>query len=363
MSSTVAGQAPLRAARLYGPGDLRIEEIPAPDAPGPRQAIVSPLWSGICGTDIKEYTGHGTSDYSVRHPLTGYEGMPLILGHEFSARVDAVGAEIDNVVVGDEVAVYPLLHCGRCEACLRGEYQNCRIKAWNGLSSPWGGFGQQVLVEHYQLTPLNGIPATTGALIEPAAVALNAVQKAAVTAGDTVFIAGAGAIGVLSLLAARAVGAAAVHVFELNPKRAALVSRFGGTIVPEDAASDIPGYLRELTGGLGVDVAIDAAGKPAANAIALESVKAGGTLAVPAVHLEPTMFDIRRITRADLTMTGSVGYTRRAWDATVAMVRTGVYPIDGVATSKIPLDEIVTRGFDVLAQPSDELKVLVQVNE
>ncbi|MFC4242171.1 zinc-binding dehydrogenase [Gryllotalpicola reticulitermitis] len=342
---------------------MRIEEVPAPSAPGPLQAIVSPLWSGICGTDIKEYTGHGTSDYAARHPLTGYEGRPLILGHEFSARVEEIGAEIENVKVGDEVAVYPLLHCGKCEACLRGEYQNCRIKAWNGLSSPWGGFGEKVLVEHYQLTPLNGIPASTGALIEPAAVALNAAQKAGVSAGDTVFIAGAGAIGVLSLLAARALGAAQVHVFELNPKRAALVGKFGGTVIPADAASDIPGYLRNITGGLGVDVAIDAAGKPAANATALESVKPGGTLAVPAVHLEAVTFDIRRITRADLTMVGSVGYTRHAWDATVAMVRSGAYPIDGVATAKIPLTEIVARGFEVLSQPSDELKVLVQVNE
>lgn len=353
----------MRAARLYGPADIRIEEVPAPAAPGPLQAIVSPLWSGICGTDIKEYTGHGGSAESEPHPLTGYAGLPIILGHEFSARVDAVGSEIDNVRVGDEVAIYPLLHCGKCEACLRGEYQICRVKAWNGLSSPWGGFGGQVLVEHYQLTPLAGISTIAGAVIEPAAVALNAVERARVAPGDIVFIAGAGAIGSLALLAAKVAGAAVVHVFEPNPNRAALVEKLGGVVVPESAHGDVPTYLRSITGGLGVDVAIDAAGKAPANEMAIASAKPGGTVGVPSVHPGPISLDVRRLTRNDLTIVGTVGYTRTAWDKTVSLVRAGAFPIEDIVTAKIPLDDITTKGFDVLSQPSDELKILVQVND
>lgn len=353
----------MRAARLYGPADIRVEEVPAPDQPGPLQAVVSPLWSGICGTDIKEYTGHGGSAESTAHPLTGYSGLPLILGHEFSARVDAVGEGITDVKVGDEVAVYPLLHCGECPACLRGDYQICRIKAWNGLSSPWGGFGQKVLVEHYQLSPLNGISAVAGAVIEPAAVALNAVQRAGVGPGDSVYIAGAGAIGVLAMLAAKASGAAAVHVFELNPARAALVEQLGGTVVPASAADDIPGYLAAQTDGLGVDVAIDAAGKPAANEAVVASVRPGGTIGIPSVHAGPITFDVRRLTRNDLTVVGSVGYTRRAWDKTLELTRAGLLPLESIVTAKIALDDITSKGFDVLSTPSDELKILVQVNE
>lgn len=353
----------MRAARLYGPADIRIDDIPAPESPGPLQAIVAPLWSGICGTDIKEYTGHGGSAEITAHPLTGYAGLPLILGHEFSARVEAVGSRIENVGLGDEVAVYPLLHCGTCEACLRGEYQICRIKAWNGLSSPWGGFGERVLVEHYQITSLDGISTTTGAVIEPAAVAVNIVERARVAPGDTVFIAGAGPIGSLVLLAARAAGAAVVHVFEPNRSRAALLDKLGGDVIPKRAESDIPGYLMSATGGLGVDVAIDAAGKPAANEMVMASVKPGGTVGVPSVHPGPTSVDIRRLTRNDLTIVGTVGYTRRAWDRTVSLVRQGRLPVEQIVTRTIPLQDIKDKGFDVLSQPSDELKILVQVNE
>ncbi len=352
----------MTAARLYGENDIRIEEIPAPPEPGPLQAVVAPLWAGICGTDVKEFTGHGGSISRQPHPLTG-AGLPLILGHEFSARVEAVGSGIDTVKVGDEVAVYPLIHCGKCQACLQGEYTQCVVKAWTGLSSPWGGFGEHVLVEHYQLTRLDGISPVAGAVIEPAAVALNAAMRAGIGPGDTVFIAGAGAIGVLTMMAAQAAGASSVHVFELNPKRAALVETLGGQAVPESAKDDIPGYLADLTGGLGVHVAMDAAGKPAALEACVASVRPGGTVGIPSVHPGPTTVDVRRMTRNDLTLVGTVGYTRRMWEQAVLMARSGVLDLEKVVTSRIALADIVPDGFEVLAQPSDELKIVVQVNE
>jgi (R,R)-butanediol dehydrogenase/meso-butanediol dehydrogenase/diacetyl reductase len=361
MSSIAVPPVPMRAARLYGEADIRLDDVPAPKEPGPFQAVVAPLWSGICGTDVKEFTGHGGSASHEPHPLTG-AGLPLILGHEFSARVEAVGSDVDGVTVGDEVAIYPLIHCGKCTACLQGEYPLCATKAWTGLSSPWGGFGERVLVEHYQLTRLDGISPIAGAVIEPAAVALNTALRAGIGPGDTVFVAGAGAIGVLTMMAAQAIGAAAVYVFEPSPQRAGLVETLGGSVVPESAAADIPGYLHDATAGSGVDVAVDAAGKPAANAACVASVRPGGTVGVPAVHPGPIPVDIRRLTRNDLTIVGSVGYTRTAWEKTVEMVRADVLPIERIVTSRIPLDDIVARGFDVLARPNDDLKILVQVN-
>ncbi|MQA81603.1 MAG: alcohol dehydrogenase catalytic domain-containing protein [Streptosporangiales bacterium] len=350
----------MRAVRLYGEGDVRIDEVPEPTEPGPDEAIVAPLWSGLCGTDVKEFTGHGGSIARKPHPLTG-AGLPLILGHEFSARVVALGPRVEGVAVGDEVAVMPLIHCGRCLACRQGEHQRCAMKAWTGLSDRWGGFGERVLVRSYQLTPLAGISAVAGAVIEPAAVAVNAAARAGIGPGDTVFVAGAGAIGVLTMMAAKAAGASAVHVFELNPERAAFVGSLGGDVVP--TKDDIPGYLRDRTDGLGVHVAMDCAGKPAALEACVASVRPGGTIGVPSVHPGATPFDVRRMTRDDLTLVGTVGYSRTLWEKTVLMVRAGVLPIEKAVTSKIPLDEIVTRGFEVLAKPSDETKILVQVNE
>ncbi|MGO4276315.1 zinc-binding dehydrogenase, partial [Paenibacillus sp. TAF58] len=116
-----------------------------------------------------------------------------------------------------------------------------------------------------------------------------------------------------------------------------------------------------LTGGLGVDVAIDAAGKTAANEAVVASVRPGGTIGIPSVHPGPITFDVRRLTRNDLTVVGSVGYTRRAWDKTLELARAGLLPLESVVTARIELDEIATKGFDVLSVPSDELKILVRV--
>jgi (R,R)-butanediol dehydrogenase/meso-butanediol dehydrogenase/diacetyl reductase len=356
----------MKAVRLYGEADIRIDDVPDAPEPGPGEAVVAPLWSGICGTDVKEFTGHGGSVARQPHPLTG-AGLPLVLGHEFSARVVALGPQVPglafDVAVGDEVAIMPLQHCGECLACLQGEYPHCVVKAWTGLSSPWGGFGEQVLVRSYQLTPLRGISAAAGAVVEPAAVALHAARRANVGPGDTVFVAGAGAIGLLTVLAARALGASAVHVFEINPERATLAASLGAEVVPASAREDVPGYLRERTGGLGVHVAIDCAGKPAAHETCVAAVRPGGTVGVPAVHPGPTTVDVRRMTRDDLTLVGSVGYSRESWERTVLMVRSGVLPVADVVTSRIQLGDIVKQGFEVLAQPSPEVKILVQVNQ
>ncbi len=355
-------RATMKAARIYGEADVRVEEIPSPPAPGPYEAVVAPLWSGLCGTDVKEYIGHGGSFSTVPHPLTG-ASVPLILGHEFSARVVAVGSGIDKVKVGDEVAVMPLIHCGHCLACTLGRYTQCEVKAWTGLSDLWGGMAEYALVQSYQLSPLDGISSVAGAVIEPAAVALNSAVRSNVGPGSTVFIAGAGAIGILTLLACKALGAASVYLFELNPDRAAIAAELGADVLPADQGDSIAEYLRARTGGLGVDVAIDCAGSPAALSAAVESVRPGGTVGIPAVHPGPTIVDVRRMTRNDLTLVGSVGYTQDIWERTVLMVRAGVLSVEKAVTSKIDLDDLVAKGFEVLAKPSNELKILVKVGE
>ncbi len=302
----------MRAARLHGPADVRIDEVDDPPDPGPHQAVVAPLWSGLCGTDVKEFTGHGGSVAVTPHPLTG-ACLPLILGHEFSARVVAVGPGVGGIAAGDEVVIMPLQPCGACAACLAGRHTHCPLKAWTGLSSPWGGFGDLALVEAYQLTPLDGISALAGAVVEPAAVAMNASMRAGIGPGDTVFIAGAGAIGALTVMAARALGATSIYVLDPNSQRAERVAALGAEVVPQDEPARIAQFLRDRTGGLGVDVAMDCAGKPQAVTVCVEAVRPGGTVGVPAVHPGPHLVDVRRLTRDDLTIVGSVGYHREVW--------------------------------------------------
>jgi len=351
----------MRAVRVHGLRDIRIDEVPDPGAPRPFEILVAPLWGGLCGTDIKEYVGPVGSVPDQPHPLTG-ACKPLILGHEFSANVVAVGSAITNVRPGDHVAVMPLHYCGQCPLCLRGDFILCPHKAWLGISDRWGGFGDLALVQSYQVTSLGSLTDEQGALVEPAAVSLNAVLRAGVTSGDAVLIVGCGPIGSLAILASLVAGAAKVYVSEPNPRRAAIALQLGAAANLEGERAQQVQRIRDLTNGMGVDVAIDCAGKAGTVNLCIESLRPGGVLSVPSVHPGPMEIDIRSVTRKPVSVVGSLGYTQEAWDRTVALIASGRYPVDRVVRSRTPRDEIVTGGFEALIDAGrGELKVLVEV--
>jgi (R,R)-butanediol dehydrogenase/meso-butanediol dehydrogenase/diacetyl reductase len=200
-------------------------------------------------------------------------------------------------------------------------------------------------------------------VVEPAAVSLNAVLRAGVTSGDTVLIVGCGPIGALAVLASLTAGAAAVHVSEPNPKRAAQALTLGAaTSLQGDRGAQLD-RIRDLTNGMGVDVAIDCAGKEGTVNLCIEAVRPGGVVGVPSVHPRSMDIDIRTVTRKPVSIVGSLGYTMAAWDRTVALVQAGKYPVERVVTSRVPRDEIIKGGFDALVDAGrGEVKILVEVN-
>lgn len=164
----------MKAARFYGPGDIRIDDVREP-ATRPGTVKVEVEWCGICGTDLHEYLegpifapAEGTP-----HPLTG-ETVPITLGHEFAGVVRELGDGVGDLRVGDRVVVEPYLVCGRCDPCLRGMYNVCQSLGFVGLSGGGGGFSQFVVAERRWIHPLGELGTDVGALIEPLAVAYHA---------------------------------------------------------------------------------------------------------------------------------------------------------------------------------------------
>ena len=295
------------------------------------------------------------------HPLTG-ACKPLILGHEFSANVVAAGSAIANVRPGDRVAVMPLRYCGACPLCLRGDFILCPQKAWLGISDRWGGFGDLAIVLSYQVTKLGSLTDEQGAVVEPAAVSLNAVLRGGVVSGDTVLIVGCGPIGSLAILASRVAGRPG-STCSSRIKRAAIALQLGAAANLEGERTQQVRQITDLTNGMGVDVAIDCAGKAGTVNLCIESVRPGGVVSVPSVHPGPMEIDIRSVTRKPVSVVGSLGYTQEAWDRTIALIAAGRYPVERVVTSRTPRDEIVAGGFEALIDPGrGELKVLIEVN-
>ena len=355
----------MRAARYHGIRDVRIEDVPAPEAArlGADELLVAPLLCGICGTDLHEYLAGPIVTPATPHPLTGAVN-PQILGHEFSARVLETGSAVTAARAGDRVSVMPLIYCGRCYYCRRGLNHLCETMACTGLSDAWGGLGERAVVREYQVAVLpDELTDEQGALVEPAAVAEYGVRRGGVGAGDTVLVAGAGPIGALAVLAAQAAGAGEVYLSEPNRERAAAAGHLGATAVLDPAAAPIAEQLHERTGGVGVDVAIECAGNARALDDCVMATRKAGTVVQTGLHVGPAQVTPMVWSERDLSIIGTWCYRVFDWPRIIAMVRNQRFPVEKVVSGRIALDDVVPGGFEVLVDPeSHALKILVEVS-
>jgi (R,R)-butanediol dehydrogenase/meso-butanediol dehydrogenase/diacetyl reductase len=349
----------MRAAVFHGVRDIRVEDVPEPDAVGPRQLLVRPTWCGICGTDLHEFLAGPIVIPVQPHPLNGSH-LPQVLGHELSATVVDAGAEVRGVRAGDRVSIMPLIVCGRCHYCVRGLNHLCRDMACTGLSSASGGIAELAVVEDYQVAVLpDDVSDVQGALIEPAAVAAYGVDRAQAHAGDVVLVAGAGPIGALAALYAAAAGMNVV-VMEPNPNRAEFARGLGLGPVIDPLGEDVGQAIGELTDGIGVDAAVECAGNANALNTCIAVTRSRGTVVQTGLHTGPAEIVPMDVSLKDLTIVGTWCYPISDWPRMIRLVASGRFPVEQVVTSQIDVDDVVPRGFEPLTDPrGSELKVLV----
>ena len=349
----------MQALRFHAARDLRIDEVAEPREPEAGQVVVRVATCGICGTDLHEYVAGPIVTPVEPHPLTGARN-PQILGHEFAGEVVATGAGVTSVTAGDRVAIMPLAYCGHCAYCRRGLQHLCATMACVGLSHAWGGMAELATVAEYQVVRLpEGVTYRQGALIEPTAVAAYGVERAGVGAGDRVLVTGAGPIGALAALCARAAGASTVYVSEPNAARRARAEALGVATVLDPTSLDVAPYLREECDGLGVDVAIECSGHPAGFNAAISSLRRRGTLAqtglfVGEASVEPMLWALN-----DLTIVGTWCYWVYDFDRIASQIAAGALPVERVVTSNVTLDDAPDAFARLASGAADEIKVLI----
>jgi (R,R)-butanediol dehydrogenase/meso-butanediol dehydrogenase/diacetyl reductase len=348
------------AARFYAARDIRLEDVPVPTIKAPDDVLVQVAYCGICGTDLHEYLMGPIVTPADPHPLTGVS-LPQTMGHEFGGTVVEIGSDVREVKVGDRVSVCPIITCGRCYHCRRGNGQLCLNMACTGLSAETGALANFAVVKEAQVAVLpDTVSDIEGALIEPACVAAYGVDWAGVTGGDIVLITGAGPIGVLSAMYADAIGAATVVIAEPNPNRAALARAMdiGPVVDPTD-----PGFaslIADLTGGIGVDLAVECSGTTPGLTTSIASTKARGQVVQTGLHTAPATVDMMLVANKEIQIKGSWCYNLTDWPRIIRLVAAGKFPVEKAVTATIDLPDVVTKGFDVLVDPTgDQLKVLV----
>ncbi len=296
----------MQALIWEGPEQMRMGAVPDPD-PRPGFVVMRVGAVGICGSELGAFLGQN----ELRVP-------PLIMGHEWAGEVVAVGDPEDAGLIGRMMTANPLLSCGRCRACRRGERQLCPARLIIGINFP-GAFAGLVACPAAALHPVPDPEA--GALVEPLACAVRAVERARVRPGDAVVVFGAGIIGLFSCLMARRAGAARVLVVDPNPERIRQAGAFGAD------AGLAPGSpnLHELLAD-GVDAAIDAVGTPATRRASVTAVRRGGCAVWIGLHDPGAETPGNDMVRNEVTVAGSFCYTDENFRVAAELVMAGVLP-------------------------------------
>ncbi|MBN1639753.1 MAG: NAD(P)-dependent alcohol dehydrogenase [Anaerolineae bacterium] len=343
----------MKAARLYGPGDMRVDEVPVPE-PGPGEALLQVLSVGVCGSGVHYFLDGGIGDDKVTDPF--------VIGHEFSARVIGLGPGAAGPAVGTRVAVEPAISCGKCEFCLEGHPNLCE-KILFCSTPPTPGALQEYIVHPAELCfPLPArVDNDRGAMLEPLGIALHAVRLANLRPGDTIAILGSGPIGLLILQVARISGARAAYVTDLVPERLAMAKRFGATGVLKADESDPVAWVMAQTHGRGVDVAFETAWAEETVAQAAEVARRGGTAMMVGIPREDrAVLPAHSVRRKGLT----IKYVRRmkhTYPRAIAMVADGLIDVDSLITHRFPLDQ-VARGYELVSNREDGvMKVVIEI--
>lgn len=350
----------MKAALWYARGDIRIEDVPEPEVQ-PGTVKIDVAWCGICGTDVHEYL-EGPLFIPCKgrpHPLSGLE-PPVILGHEFAGTVSELGAGVNDLRVGDRVAVEPLTVCDECPSCRAGNYNNCQRLGILGLGGGGGGLSERVVVGRRWVHPIGDMPLDHAALLEPLAVARRSVVRSEAEAGDLAVIGGAGPVGLLVAAVLRGIGVSTVLV-EINGERRRVAEASGvADHVLDPQTVDVAAAVLELTDGRGADTALECAGVDEVLDLCLAVVKSGGIVVNVAIWGHKPPLDMELLVNKEIDLRGILAY-RNDHPATIELVQSGAIDLERLITSRIPLEELVDAGLGTLmAQNSTAVKILVR---
>lgn len=248
------------ACVLHAIGDLRVEQVPDP-APKPGEVLLKIKACGICGSDVHRVLSEGTYTF------------PTIPGHEFAGEIVQAGEGVDKSLIGRKAAVFPLLPCGKCECCEIGQYAQCTSYDYFG-SRRDGGFAQYLCVPVWNLVPVpDRFSYEEAAMLEPAGVAVHGLRQVDIDLGDHVAVFGAGPIGLMTALLARAWGADKVMLIDIDQAKLDFAKKQGFDLLFNNASADAAAWVKEQTDGLGADICVECAGVSATLNLCLLSAK------------------------------------------------------------------------------------------
>ncbi len=334
----------MKTAYIYGAQDVRVEQ--STDAePGPGEVLLDVTAVGICGSDLHTYLLGNVGGIGIDSPLT--------LGHEAAGVVIAVGAGVEDLKVGQRVAIDPATHCGHCEWCLAGQVHLCANLQFMGLYPYHGALRERMVHPARSCVPVpDGISDIGAAMLEPLGIALHASRLAQIQIGEDVLVIGCGGIGLLIIRMARLAGARHIFASDKHPWRRALAATYGADDILDPADTDVVAHILHATNKRGVDIAIEAAWVEGTADQCVAAARPGGRVVIVGIPADDEMrlkFSVAR--RKELSLQAS-RRMKHTYPAAIALATSGQVDLNSLASHRFTLDQ-TAQAFDTAATYSD----------
>ncbi len=340
----------MKAAVLRRPYDLTVEEVPRPKI-GPGSVLVKVTATAICGTDVAIYTG------KVLVP-----NLPVIQGHESTGEIAECGEGVTDLAVGDRVVLNSVIFCRHCAYCYTGQVNLCLNGGLMGRELD-GTFAEYVAVPDYSCIKIpDGISYEDGTILIALSTVFHSHEKIRITPGETVAVIGQGAAGLLQTRLAVISGAEPVFAITRSQWKLDIAKTFGATTINADKTDPVQA-VKEATGGLGVDLAIESVGSSATLRQAMDMVRPGGTVLF--FGIAPAAmdgFNAYAMYYKEIKIIGSKGMTPKDFHRGIKVLESGKMDLHALITHRFDLDHVKDALDFVDQRPGDALRVVVTIN-
>ncbi len=338
----------MKSIVIHAAKDLRLVES-QPGEPGAGEVQIALATGGICGSDLHYFNNGGFGAIKLREPM--------VLGHEVSGHIVKLGAGVENLSVGQLVAVSPSRPCYACEYCQQGKHNQCLNMRFYGSAMPFphiqGAFRQVLVADASQCAPADGLSPAEAAMAEPLAVCLHATSQAGKMLGKRVLITGCGPIGLLSILAARRAGAAEIVATDLSGFTLDLARKNGADLGINMA--NTPEQLTEYQAGKGhFDVLYECSGAAPALAAGIAALRPGGVIVQLGLGGDMSL-PMMAITAKELQLRGSFRFHQEFFTG-VELMQKGLIDVKPLISHTLPLEQ-AEEAFTLASDRSQAMKV------
>ena len=340
----------MKALRYYGRRDMRLEDVPIPE-PADDEARLRITYASICQTDVERWW-HGPI-------MSRWQTEPKTVGHETAGRVEAIGAGVRGLSIGDRVMVNNIRPCGRCYWCIRGLQSSCANMKTAGFALDGGLAEYMVWPESHLIKMPESIPDLQAPLIEPTSVAVHAARRTGVKVGDTVAVIGCGTVGMLTMQVLRAAGARVI-AGDVRAQSLDLALKLGADAAINTGDTDALEQITDVTDGVGADIVVETAGAVVTPRIAINWTRRGGTTVLVGIHSGAAEFDFNEIVGTERTVKGSVAAAPGDMEKGIELIADGKIVLKDLVSVVIPLDRVIEDGFERMRRPEkDVFRIMV----